>query len=270
MARVIAITNQKGGVGKTTTSINLAAALALRNRKVLLIDIDPQGNATSGLGINKADLNSTIYDVFANGAELASIIVPTNHASLLLAPSSSNLVGVELEVSQKQGREAILKTEISKVSSQFDYILIDCPPSLGIMTVNAIVASNSLLIPLQTEYYALEGVSALMETVKLAREQLNPALELEGVILTMYDGRTNLARQVEQEAENFFGDFVFNTPIPRNVRLSECPSFGQSIFEYDANSAGALSYKLVAEELEKRRSKADKEEAKKAKKAGNM
>lgn len=252
MGRVIAIVNQKGGVGKTTTTVNLSAALAKRGRKVLVVDIDPQGNATSGLGVDKHGLEANLYDVFANVFRLSSVIVGTELPSLWVAPSNTDLVGAEVELGSRQGRELVLKKEIEKLRDHFDYVLIDCPPSLGLLTVNALVAADSLLVPLQCEYYALEGVSSLMQTVNLARTQLNPGLELDGVVLTMYDGRTNLARQVEQEAREFFKEKVFATVIPRNVRLSESPSFGQPIILYDPNSVGALAYNALGEELERK------------------
>ncbi len=252
MGKIIAITNQKGGVGKTTTTVNLASALAKQKKKVLVIDIDPQGNTTSGLGVEKNDLEATLYDVFSETFSLSSILVGIGDGSLWIAPANSDLVGIEIELTNKPGRELILKQQLAKLRDQFDYIFIDCPPSLGILTVNALVASDSMLIPLQCEYYALEGVSSLMDTVKLAKNQLNPSLELEGVVLTMYDSRTNLARQVRDEARKFFGEFVFKTMIPRNVKLSECPSFGQSIFDYEPNSAGAKAYKALAKEVIKR------------------
>lgn len=252
MGRVIAIANQKGGVGKTTTSINLAAALSTMGRKVLLIDIDPQGNATSGLGVDKHGLEATLYDVFTGDFRLSSVIVGTTQKGLWIAPANADLVGVDLELVDKQGRETILRREIDLIRPQFDYIFIDCPPSLSLLTVNALVAADSLLVPLQSEYYALEGISSLMHTVNLAKKQLNSELELDGVALTMYDGRTNLSRQVAGEVKEFFNDLVFETVIPRNVRLSESPSFGQSIFAYDPISAGAIAYKRLAQELERR------------------
>ena len=252
MGRIIAIANQKGGVGKTTTAVNLSSALALLGRKVLVIDIDPQGNATSGLGIDKNGIEATLYDVFLGVFNLTSVIVGAEQASLWVAPANNDLVGAEVELSDRPGRETILRSQLTRLREQFDYILIDCPPSLGVLTLNALVAADSLLVPLQCEYYALEGISALMQTVKLARQQLNPTLALEGVVLTMYDGRTNLTRQVASEAREFFGHGVFNTIIPRNIRLSESPSFGRPIFLYDSESAGALAYKNLAEELEER------------------
>lgn len=252
MGRVIAIANQKGGVGKTTTSVNLSSALALLKKKVLVIDIDPQGNATSGLGVDKNGMEANLYDVFVGALGLSSVIVGTEQPSLWVAPANNDLVGAEVELLGVPGRESILKEQIEALRSRFDYIFIDCPPSLGQLTLNALVAADSLLIPLQCEYYALEGISALMQTVKLARQQLNPTLGLEGVILTMYDGRTNLARQVAAEARAFFGHGVFNSVIPRNVRLSESPSFGKPIFLYDPDSVGAIAYRALAEELERR------------------
>ena len=249
MKKIIAVANQKGGVGKTTTSVNLSSALALMGNKVLVVDIDPQGNATSGFGIDKNNLNSTLCDLFTGEFNLHSILVGTEQTGLWVAPSNNDLIGVELELYDKPGRELILRDEILRLESHFDYVILDCPPSLGLLTVNALVAAQSILVPLQCEYYALEGISALMETIALARTQLNPNLELEGVILTMFDGRTNLARQVAQEAKSFFGDKVFNTVIPRNVKLSESPSFGKPIFMYDPESVGAKAYRNLASEI---------------------
>jgi chromosome partitioning protein len=249
MSKVIAIANQKGGVGKTTTSVNLSSALALLGNKVLVIDIDPQGNATSGLGIDKNSVNSTLYDVFTTDFNLSSITLGTAQTGLWVTPSNNDLVGVELELINIPGRETLLRSEINKISKHFDFIILDCPPSLGLLTVNAFVAADSILVPLQCEYYALEGISSLMETITLAKERLNPELELEGVVLTMYDGRTNLAKQVALEARDYFGEKVFDTVIPRNVRLSESPSFGQPIFLYDAESLGARAYQNLAVEL---------------------
>lgn len=252
MGRVIAVVNQKGGVGKTTTTVNLASACAVLGRKVLVVDIDPQGNATSGLGIDKNGLEATLYDVFLGVFSLSSVVVGSEQNSLWVAPSNSDLVGVEVELSGVPGREHRLKNQLNRLRTQFDYIFLDCPPSLGLLTLNALVAANSVLVPLQCEYYALEGISSLMQTIAIARQQLNKELELEGVVLTMYDGRTNLARQVGNEARKHFGEAVFKTVIPRNVRLSEAPSFGKPIFLYDPQSLGAQAYQDLALELEER------------------
>jgi chromosome partitioning protein len=253
MGRVISIVNQKGGVGKTTTAVNLSSALARIGRKVLVVDIDPQGNATSGLGVDKNGLEANLYDVFLGIFSLSSILVGTAQPSLWVAPSNSDLVGVEVELAGVPGRELRLRNQLERLRTQFDYVFLDCPPSLGLLTINALVASDAVLVPLQCEYYALEGISSLMQTIALARQQLNPNLELEGVVLTMYDSRTNLARQVGAEARKFFAESVFQVVIPRNVRLSECPSFGQPIFLYDDQSVGAEAYSSLALELEKRR-----------------
>lgn len=253
MGSVIAVANQKGGVGKTTTSVNLSAALAVKGRKVLVVDIDPQGNATSGLGVDKNGLEATLYEVFTGVFSLSSVIVGTELPSLWVAPANVDLVGVEIELAAKEGRENILKQQLTKLRSQFDYIFIDCPPSLGVLTVNALVAADSLLVPLQCEYYALEGISSLVTTMDFARARLNPELQLEGVVLTMFDARTNLSRQVGDEARKFFEEKVFKTVIPRNVRLSESPSFGKPIVLYDPVSIGSAAYEALADELEIRR-----------------
>lgn len=262
MARVIAVANQKGGVGKTTTSVNLSSALALKGNKILVIDIDPQGNATSGLGVDKFGVDGSLYEVFSGVFNLSSVIVGTELPSLWLAPAHSDLVGAEVELSSTPGRELILKKEIARLNAQFDYIFIDCPPSLSLLTVNAFTAADSILVPLQCEYYALEGVSSLMQTIEIARRQLNPNLELEGVVLTMYDGRTNLSRQVVHEAREFFREKLFQTIIPRNVRLSECPSFGRPIFLHDPSSLGAGAYEALGEEFQRRRRLADEARSK--------
>ena len=252
MGRVIAVANQKGGVGKTTTTVSLASGLASLGKKVLLIDVDPQGNATSGVGIDKNGLEATLYDVFLGVFSLSSVIVGTEQDGLWVAPANADLVGAEVELFNSPGKDTILRRQIETLIGQFDYVFIDCPPSLGLLTINALSAANSLLVPLQCEYYALEGISSLMQTVKLARQRLNPNLGLEGVVLTMYDNRTNLARQVAAEAREFFGHSVFETVIPRNVRLSESPSFGKPIFLYDPGSLGAEAYRRLAHEVEQR------------------
>lgn len=273
MGRVIAITNQKGGVGKTTTTVNLSSALARKGNKVLVIDSDPQGNATSGLGVDKNNVAANLYDIYTGEATIREAMVEVEPKTLFLVTSNSDLVATELEIAQRSGRELVLKTQLAEIIDEFDFILIDCPPSLGLLTLNAMVAADSMLIPLQCEYYALEGVSSLMQTVKIAREQLNPNLELQGVVLTMYDGRTNLSREVGDEARKFFGDFVYKSVIPRNVRLSECPSHGMTIFQYDKSSAGAFAYRSLAGELEKqekaRLKEIEKQEKANAKVAAN-
>lgn len=252
MAKIISIANQKGGVGKTTTAINLSAGLARRGRKVIVVDLDPQGNATSGLGVNKEDMEASLYDVFTGVFNLTSVVKSTNISSLWLAPADSDLVGIELELASAAGRETILQQQLSKLTTQFDYLLFDCPPSLSLLTINALVASDALLVPLQCEYYALEGISAIMQTLELAREHLNPNLELDGVVLTMFDTRTNLSRQVAEEAQQHFGHKMYQTKIPRNVRLSESPSFGLTIFDYDPDSPGARAYQDLTDEFIKR------------------
>jgi len=252
MGRVIAITNQKGGVGKTTTAVNLSASLAQRGHKVLVIDIDPQGNATSGLGIDKNTVQKSLYDVFAGTCGLDEIIVPSQIPTLWVAPATPDLVGSEVELNGREDRQFVLKNQLEQIRSQFNYIFFDCPPSLGLLTVNSLVAADSLLVPLQCEYYALEGITALVQTVEVAKQNLNPTLEIEGVVLTMHDGRTNLSQQIEKETRDFFGDGVFETVIPRNVKLSECPSFGQPIIFYDSSSLGAGAYDSLGRELDKK------------------
>lgn len=255
MGRIIAIANQKGGVGKTTTVINLAAALALKGKQVALLDIDPQGNATSGLGLDKSSFSTTMCDVFVADGEIKNALVQTEIPSLFVAPANGDLVAAEVELTNRDSREFVLKLALIAITNEFDYIFIDCPPSLGFLTLNALVAADSVIVPLQCEYYALEGISALLDTIGVIRDQLNPELEIEGVLPTMYDSRTNLSRQVCSEAKKFFKDLVFKAVIPRNVRISESPSFGKPIVLYDPISAGSLSYKSLADELEKKMKK---------------
>jgi chromosome partitioning protein len=250
MARVVAIVNQKGGVGKTTTAINLGASLAVAERRTLIIDIDPQGNATSGLGVEKTDDLPTIYDVLVEGEPAESCILKEVHFPHLdLLPSNRDLVGAEIELVELPERERVLSRALPGIRDRYDYILVDCPPSLGLLTLNTLTAADSVLIPIQCEFYALEGLSQLLNTVRLVQRSLNPALEIEGVLLTMYDRRLNLSRQVADEAREYFGGKVFQTPIPRNVRLAEAPSFGQPIVLYDALSAGAQAYLDLAQEI---------------------
>jgi chromosome partitioning protein len=251
MSRVIAIANQKGGVGKTTTAINLGAALAVAEARTLVIDLDPQGNASSGLGISPAaDDRVTIYDVLMNGGDAKEAVRTSVQFPLLdLMPSTRDLVGAEIELVGAISRETILRRALASIRPNYDFILLDCPPSLGLLTLNALTASDSLLIPIQCEFYALEGLSQLLNTVQVVQRALNPQLEIEGVLLTMYDGRLNLARQVAAEAKEYFGDRVYKTSIPRNVQLAEAPSFGQPILRYDVLSKGAQSYLALAEEL---------------------
>jgi chromosome partitioning protein len=245
---VIAVVNQKGGVGKTTTSINLAAQLAA-SKKVLLLDLDPQGNATSGLGVPKEKL-ATTYDVLIGGVALPSAIQETHVAQLFVLPANANLAGAEVELVNVARREFILDAVIKM--TDYDYIIIDCPPSLGLLTVNALTASNYVLIPVQTEYYALEGLSQLLNTVQAIRGSTNPGLELLGIVLTMFDKRNSLSEQVLHEVENYFGDKLFKAVIPRNVRLAEAPSYGKTIYEHDRWSKGARAYKALTKEVSQR------------------
>lgn len=252
MARIIAISNQKGGVGKTTSAVSLSAELAQRGRRVLLIDFDPQGSATSGLGVSVPEQGSDLFDVFFGRISLSDIIQPTQIPGLMVAPSSEDLVGLEVELGKTPGRELILKSELNLLKVSYDYVLIDCPPSSGLLTLNALGASDSILIPLQAEYYALEGLSALMRTIEFVKQTFNPVLEVLGVFMTMFDARTSLSKQVEQEARKFFAGLMFESRIPRNIKLSECPSHGMPICLYDPFSAGALAYKTLAQEIENR------------------
>ena len=246
MAKIIAIVNQKGGVGKTTTCVNLAAAVKAAGKHVLLCDFDPQANATSGMGVDKTTGNG-VYDAIINGAKTAAVIVPTPYGDVL--PSSKALAGAGVELINMQDRQFLLKAALRQVADDYDFIFIDCPPSLELLTLNALCAANSLLVPVQGEYYALEGLSDLMNTVRLVRRSLNPSLDIEGVLLTMYDGRTNLSIQVAQELKRFFGGKVYSTVIPRNVRLSEAPSHGKPINAYDRTCRGAEAYLALAAEF---------------------
>ncbi|WP_036604983.1 ParA family protein [Paenibacillus assamensis] len=248
-AKIIAITNQKGGVGKTTTTVNLGAGLAILGKRVLLVDIDPQGNTTSGVGVNKADVANCIYDVIINDIHPQEAVLKTNVEGMDILPATIQLAGAEIELVPTISREVRLKKSLQLVSHQYDYILIDCPPSLGILTINSLTAAQSVIIPIQCEYYALEGLSQLLNTVRLVQKHLNTALQIEGVLLTMLDARTNLGLQVIEEVKKYFQAKVYQTIIPRNVRLSEAPSHGQSIMTYDSRSKGAEVYLELAKEV---------------------
>ena len=247
MGKVICIANQKGGVGKTTTAVNLSASLALTKRKTLLIDIDPQGNASSGVGVEKEDVGENIYHVIIEGIELSRVVRETPFPCLSIVPSSIDLIGAEVELVNVSGREARLRDRLANVADHYDYIIIDCPPSLGLLTVNSLSTADTVLIPIQCEYYALEGLSQLLNTVKMIKRAYNPHLRIEGFLLTMFDKRNNLSHQVACEIKNYFPDKVFKTIIPRNVRLGECPSYGKPVFFYDKLSAGARSYLELAQ-----------------------
>lgn len=252
LSKIIAIANQKGGVGKTTTTVNLAGFLAVMGKRVLIIDVDPQGNASSGFGVDKKKLKHSSYSVLVGEADVSEATLATGIKGLDIIPSNIDLAGAEIELVSLPNREKILRTALAPCRNVYDYMLIDCPPSLGLLTVNALTAADSVLIPIQGEYYALEGLGQLMNTIKLAKKYLNPQLEVEGVVLTMYDSRSNLVSSVADEILKFFGKKVFNTRIPRSIRLAEAPSHGLTIMQYEPRSAGSLAYKSLCEELLKR------------------
>lgn len=249
MAKTISIANQKGGVGKTTTTINLGASLTELGKKVLIVDIDPQGNATSGLGIKKADVEKDIYDVLVNEYPLEDTIINTKRINLDLVPATIQLAGAEMELTSMMARETRLQAGLETVQSKYDFILLDCPPSLGQLSINAFTASDSIIIPVQTEYYALEGLSQLLNTVRLVQKHFNKQLAIEGVLLTMLDSRTNLGAQVVEEVQSYFGDRVYETIIPRNTKLAQAPSYGLPIIDYERNSQGAKLYMNLAKEV---------------------
>lgn len=249
MAKIISIVNQKGGVGKTTTAVNLSAAVGALGKRVLLVDVDPQGNSTSGYGISKRDIQLTSYDMLINSTPANNVVIKTDFLNVDIIPSNINLAGAELDMADMENRESLLKNAIAKISENYDYVFFDCPPSLGLITLNALTASGSFLVPIQCEFYALEGLSQLMATVRKIKRLYNPLIDLEGVLLTMYDGRLNLTQQVVTEVKRFFPGKIYSVVIPRNVRLSEAPSFGQPVIYYDRASKGAVAYIELAKEL---------------------
>ena len=249
MAKTVSVINQKGGVGKTTTAVNLSAALGALGKKVLLVDIDPQGNSTSGYGINKREIDSSTYDMLINGAKASEVLINTKFENVDILPSDMNLAGAEVEMIDLEKREGLIRSALAEIWDKYDYIFLDCPPSLGLITINALCASDTFLVPIQCEYYALEGLAQLMSTVRQIKRLYNPQIELEGVLLTMYDGRLNLTNQVVDEVKKFFPKKVYSSAIPRNVRLSEAPSFGEPIMYYDKSSKGAQAYAALAEEF---------------------
>ncbi len=252
MAKIVTIFNQKGGVGKTTTNMNLTTALSILGNKVLSVDIDAQGNTTSGFGIDKNTLENNIYDALIEGQDVKGLILTTSYKNLHILPANMDLAGSEIDLTAMVNRELRLKKILEPIAGYYDYIFIDCPPSLGLLTVNALAAAHTVLIPIQCEFYALEGVAQLMNTIQMVKQGLNPRLEIEGVLMTMYDGRTNLSVQVVDEVKAYFKDKVYDTLIPRNVRLAEAPSFGQTIFEYAEKSKGAEAYAAFAQEFMER------------------
>jgi len=249
MTKVLAITNQKGGVGKTTTAVNLCTSIALCKSKTLLIDIDPQGNASTGIGLDKIKVKRCIYDVLINQAPVKEIILPTQVKNLDILPSTIQLAGAEIELVNYISRENKLKNAIKPIINDYNYIIIDCPPSLGLLTLNSLTAADAVIIPIQCEYYALEGIGQLLNTINLVRENLNSSLEIEGILLTMYDNRTNLSRDVAKEVQKYFTGKIFKAVVPRNVRVSEAPSYGKPVVLYDAKSKGAIAYKKLAREV---------------------
>lgn len=249
MGRVFAIANQKGGVGKTTTAVNLSASLAIGGKKVLLIDSDPQGNATTAFGFEKEKLQKTLYHVLIDQSSLSEVILRTEIEELGLVPSNIHLIGAEVELLEVPWREKKLKEVLKGEKGKYDFVIVDCPPSLGVLTLNALVAADSVIIPLQCEFYAMEGLTQLLRTIRIVKERYNPGLQIQGILLTMYDGRNNLCRQIARQVRDYFGSKVFNTVIPRNVRLSEAPSYGKPVLLYDRNSTGAHSYLELAKEI---------------------